>query len=703
MSRASWGGLGATPGYQPRPQYLPRQPPTTSYASQPALTREPARPQNEVVRRPRPRPGAGSAQRTYDQNECPVCFDSLDDTTLRRERFACGHSACEHCARELRALAAGGVGGSSDASAAQPLCPLCRAPLLVVVLPPAPTAKTDLARRAWRQLAGSGGGASGHRPSARPLVVRSRGPAHPSWALASGATAAAGNIATAAQQPSGAAAHRAGLVRPVLVWFRNDLRVADNPALYAAASSGAPVIPVFIHALCEEGPWPMGGAGRYWLHHSLGALQAELRASFCSDLVLRCADADGGSLAQLIALIEETGASACYFNNAYEPWKAERDDLVDAALRSLEIQVRRTISAVLNEPWAVRPDERPAACEADLVFVTFGQGGKPEIDRLLSAHHLLIRRAPPASRDAPFETERGLAALAPAPELRARENAKPKRGGRGSASAGFLICFAGSAAGWVGSAGGAGWVGVGAWAGSDFSFSAQLISRGLSHAHVTRQGQDNSGGAAAVVEVVDWAGGMRAFWGVGEDAAHAALGRFVVDGLKMELVISQNLLDLWLERKPPGRPRSHCANLTQLKKKKRRNLPAILKITPSPVPTPPQLICQQDLSIFVYDSKERHQADHAATVYDSKQRHRADHAATARISPHIRFGELSPRQVWPPPPAAYGADGCVGGGPFYLTNYHVLLMETGSFLPPERQAGRVRRARLPAGSLGGTW
>jgi len=55
---------------------------------------------------------------------------------------------------------------------------------------------------------------------------------------------------------------------PALVWFRQDLRLKDNPALAAAVERGGPVIPVFIRAPEEEGVWRPGGASRWWLHHS---------------------------------------------------------------------------------------------------------------------------------------------------------------------------------------------------------------------------------------------------------------------------------------------------------------------------------------------------------------------------------------------------------------------------------------------------
>ena len=78
---------------------------------------------------------------------------------------------------------------------------------------------------------------------------------------------------------------------PVVVWFRQDLRATDNPALHAAASSGAPVVPVFVWAPEEDGAWPVGGASRVWLHHALACLSDRLRERYGVDLTLRVADA----------------------------------------------------------------------------------------------------------------------------------------------------------------------------------------------------------------------------------------------------------------------------------------------------------------------------------------------------------------------------------------------------------------------------
>ncbi len=62
-----------------------------------------------------------------------------------------------------------------------------------------------------------------------------------------------------------------------LVWFRNDLRLADNPALQAALDEGYTPIPIYIHAPEEEGAWAPGAASDAWRHRSLAALDADLR------------------------------------------------------------------------------------------------------------------------------------------------------------------------------------------------------------------------------------------------------------------------------------------------------------------------------------------------------------------------------------------------------------------------------------------
>jgi deoxyribodipyrimidine photo-lyase len=115
--------------------------------------------------------------------------------------------------------------------------------------------------------------------------------------------------------------------KPVLVWFRGDLRVADNPALLAAAATGRPVVPVFAWDPATAGAWAPGGAARWWLHGSLERLGERL-AALGSPLVLR----RGPAPAALAALARETGADAAFWNRRHEPWALAEEEETRAAL-----------------------------------------------------------------------------------------------------------------------------------------------------------------------------------------------------------------------------------------------------------------------------------------------------------------------------------------------------------------------------------
>ncbi|WP_031441207.1 deoxyribodipyrimidine photo-lyase, partial [Sphingomonas sp. FUKUSWIS1] len=65
------------------------------------------------------------------------------------------------------------------------------------------------------------------------------------------------------------------MTTPVLLWLRQDLRLHDHPALVAATQEG-PVIPVYILDDDAPGDWAIGGAQRWWLHHSLEAFAKSL-------------------------------------------------------------------------------------------------------------------------------------------------------------------------------------------------------------------------------------------------------------------------------------------------------------------------------------------------------------------------------------------------------------------------------------------
>lgn len=143
------------------------------------------------------------------------------------------------------------------------------------------------------------------------------------------------------------------MVAPALLWFRQDLRLTDNPALLAACGTGAPVIPVFLHAPHEEGDWAPGAAARWWQHHSLAALERDLAARGAK-LVLRRVAADSTSEATLLAIARETGAGSVHWNRRYEPTIIARDGALKASLRAQGLAARSHNAALLAEPWEVR-------------------------------------------------------------------------------------------------------------------------------------------------------------------------------------------------------------------------------------------------------------------------------------------------------------------------------------------------------------
>ena len=99
---------------------------------------------------------------------------------------------------------------------------------------------------------------------------------------------------------------------PVIVWFRQDLRLADNHAFREAAETGAPVLPVYVLDDEAAGEWAIGAASRWWLHESLAALNGDLEGR------LYCVK---GRAEQLIPqLASQIDASGVFWNRCYEPW-----------------------------------------------------------------------------------------------------------------------------------------------------------------------------------------------------------------------------------------------------------------------------------------------------------------------------------------------------------------------------------------------
>ncbi len=126
-----------------------------------------------------------------------------------------------------------------------------------------------------------------------------------------------------------------------VVWFTYDLRLHDHPALMAAA--GDDIVPVFV--LDKQDPWFLGSASRWWLYHSLKALDQSL-ARMGGHLIFR----QGDTLNEIMSVAKQVAADQVVFTRAYEPWLCQQQKQLFEALTQTGVRVRRFGSRALIEP-----------------------------------------------------------------------------------------------------------------------------------------------------------------------------------------------------------------------------------------------------------------------------------------------------------------------------------------------------------------
>lgn len=134
-----------------------------------------------------------------------------------------------------------------------------------------------------------------------------------------------------------------------ILWLRNDLRLKDNPALHAAIAGGCNIVPVYILDDETAGDAKMGGASRWWLHHSLTSLAASL-AERGAPLILRRGDAR----AIIPALAAQTGATAIHAARAFEPAQRAVDKSLHDTLSAQGIAFHRHLSISLFPPERIK-------------------------------------------------------------------------------------------------------------------------------------------------------------------------------------------------------------------------------------------------------------------------------------------------------------------------------------------------------------
>ena len=134
-----------------------------------------------------------------------------------------------------------------------------------------------------------------------------------------------------------------------LFLFRDDLRLADNPALRAALETGNPVLLAYIHEPKGSSGRPLGGALKWWLHKSLTALAQSIEKRG-SKLHLFSGEPQA-VLAKISSVIPLAGV---YWNRRYHPAQIEADKTLKAALERQGIAVKSFNATLLREPWDVK-------------------------------------------------------------------------------------------------------------------------------------------------------------------------------------------------------------------------------------------------------------------------------------------------------------------------------------------------------------
>jgi deoxyribodipyrimidine photo-lyase len=137
-------------------------------------------------------------------------------------------------------------------------------------------------------------------------------------------------------------------VSAIIVWLRRDLRLADSPALRAAAATGGPVIPVFVLDDAADGRWRIGAAARWWLHHSLKALGAAYRARGTRLRLRR-----GDSIDALVRLAHQVRAGMVLWNRMPESGADERESALAARLKAEGIGCQAFDDGLLYAPEAI--------------------------------------------------------------------------------------------------------------------------------------------------------------------------------------------------------------------------------------------------------------------------------------------------------------------------------------------------------------
>jgi deoxyribodipyrimidine photo-lyase len=129
-----------------------------------------------------------------------------------------------------------------------------------------------------------------------------------------------------------------------IFWFRQDLRLSDNPGLFEAAKTGS-ILPIYILDDESAGAFKIGAASRWWLHHSLNKLNESLGNKL--NLYM------GNSKEIILRLIREKKVNAVYWNRCYESYRIKDDSEIKEQLKAMNIECKSFNGSLLWEPWEI--------------------------------------------------------------------------------------------------------------------------------------------------------------------------------------------------------------------------------------------------------------------------------------------------------------------------------------------------------------
>ena len=136
---------------------------------------------------------------------------------------------------------------------------------------------------------------------------------------------------------------------PAICWFRDELRLADNRALDAAIAHGGPVIALYVHDEESPGLRPLGGAARWWLHHSLAALAASLEKAGATLTILK------GPAGKIVpAFAKACGAGLVTWSRRYGQPERDIDAAIKTSLTAGGIAAESFCDRLLAEPWTLK-------------------------------------------------------------------------------------------------------------------------------------------------------------------------------------------------------------------------------------------------------------------------------------------------------------------------------------------------------------